>query len=439
MAVTLIGCGYVGLTTSICLAELGHQVTCIDIDERKINMLNQGEAPLYEPGIEEYIKKHLHARNIVFTNKIGENIQDSDFIFVAVGTPQNADGSADLTNIFEVIQEIVKYIVKDVVVVVKSTVPVGTNERIKEMLNERKNSNVMIQVASNPEFLREGSALQDTFQGERIIIGVNEDYVFQQLEELYAPLRIPIVKTDIRSAEMIKYASNAFLATKISFINEMANLCEKVGADIEQVAYGMGLDKRIGNTFLKAGIGYGGSCFPKDTNALMQIAGNVKYPFQLLASVIAVNHEQKRKFINKLKQFYGDIRGKQIAVLGLAFKPNTDDIREAPAISIIEELHKNGAKIIAYDPVAIRNAKAILPKEIAFAEGIGQAITNADCVCILTEWDEIKNYPLSHFQDLMKEAIIFDGRNCFTLEDIKKYNIQYHCIGRKSVISELVK
>ncbi|PEY37702.1 UDP-glucose 6-dehydrogenase [Bacillus cereus] len=439
MEIALIGCGYVGLTTSICLAELGHRVICVDIDEHKIKMLSQGKAPLYEPGIESYIQKHTRARNMLFTNKIGENIQNADFIFIAVGTPQKEDGSADLTNIFEVIQRIAKYIVKDVIVVVKSTVPVGTNERIKEILNKKKNDNIMIRVASNPEFLREGSALQDTFQGERIVIGVSEDSVFQQMEELYAPLHIPIVKTDIRSAEMIKYASNAFLATKISFINEMANLCEKVGADIEQVAYGMGLDKRIGNAFLKAGIGYGGSCFPKDTNALMQIAGNVKYPFQLLASVIAVNHEQKRKFINKLKQFYGDIKGKQIAVLGLAFKPNTDDIREAPAISIIEELHRDGAKVIAYDPVAIRNAKSILPKEITFAGGIDQAITNADCVCIFTEWDEIKNYPLSHFQDLMKEAIIFDGRNCFALEEMKKYNIQYHCIGRKSVISELVK
>ncbi|MDM5187903.1 UDP-glucose/GDP-mannose dehydrogenase family protein [Bacillus sp. DX4.1] len=439
MEIVLFGCGYVGLTTAICLAELGHQVTCIDVDAQKINMLKQGESPLYEPGIDIYIKQHTLAGNLFFANEIGTSIQGADFIFIAVGTPQRDDGSADLTNVFEVSQLIAECVVKDVIVVVKSTVPVGTNDTIKKVISEKKRSNAGIQIASNPEFLREGSALHDTFQGERIIIGASEEDVFKKMETLYKPLHIPIVKTDIKSAEMIKYASNAFLATKISFINEMANLCEKVGADIEQVAYGMGLDKRIGNAFLKAGIGYGGSCFPKDTNALMQIAGNVQYPFQLLASVIAVNHEQKRKFINKLQTLYGDIVGKRIAVLGLAFKPNTDDIREAPAISIIEELFKFGAQVIAYDPVAIQNAKKVLPNEVSFVSEIDQAITDADCVCILTEWDEIKNYPLINFQKLMKEAIIFDGRNCFTLEEIEKYEIQYHSIGRRQVIHDFVK
>ncbi|MDM5154215.1 UDP-glucose/GDP-mannose dehydrogenase family protein [Bacillus sp. DX1.1] len=439
MKIVLFGCGYVGLTTAICLAELGHQVTCIDVDKQKINMLKQGESPLYEPGIDIYIKQHTLAGNLFFANEIGTSIQGADFIFIAVGTPQRDDGSADLTNVFEVSQRIAECVVKDVIVVVKSTVPVGTNDAIKKVISEKKRSNAGIQIASNPEFLREGSALHDTFQGERIIIGASEEDVFEKMETLYKPLHIPIVKTDIKSAEMIKYASNAFLATKISFINEMANLCEKVGADIEQVAYGMGLDKRIGNAFLKAGIGYGGSCFPKDTNALMQIAGNVQYPFQLLASVIAVNHEQKRKFINKLQTLYGDIVGKRIAVLGLAFKPNTDDIREAPAISIIEELFKFGAQVIAYDPVAIQNAKKVLPNEVSFVSEIDQAITDADCVCILTEWDEIKNYPLINFQKLMKEATIFDGRNCFTLEEIEKYEIQYHSIGRRQVIYDFVK
>lgn len=429
MKIAVIGTGYVGLVTGVCLASINHLVTCIDIDEQKIEKMRKGISPIFEPGLEELMSENICQKRLSFTSNHREAFKEVQVIFIAVGTPSNQDGKANLKYIETAARDIAENIENDVVVVIKSTVPVGTNDRIKKYFR-KKVDKYSIDVVSNPEFLREGSAVQDTFNGDRIVIGSNNEQSYQIVENIFKPLNIPIYKTSTKSAEMIKYASNAFLATKISFINEIANLCEKIGANIEEVSKGMGYDNRIGNQFLNAGIGYGGSCFPKDTKALVQIAGTVEHNFKLLKSVIEVNNNQQILLVNKAREWYGNLKGKTIALLGLSFKPNTDDIREAPSIIISDLLINEGANVIAYDPVSIENAKRLINQKVNYTNSIEEALANADCAFILTEWNEIKNFDLKLFEKLLKDKLIFDGRNCYKLEEINKYDLEYHSIGR---------
>jgi UDPglucose 6-dehydrogenase len=433
--IAVIGTGYVGLVTGVCLSEIGHIVTCIDIDKRKVEKMREGISPIYEPGLDELMKKNIRAGRLYFTTSHQEGIAGADVIYIAVGTPQKDDGSANLQFVKEAAKDIAAHIDKDgVIIVTKSTVPVGTNYKIKRWIQESLKQDFQFDIVSNPEFLREGSAIYDTFHGDRIVIGAENERAASIIEEINKPFGIPIFKTDIYSAEMIKYASNAFLATKISFINEIANICEKLGANIEDVAYGMGLDKRIGLQFLKAGIGYGGSCFPKDTRALVQMAGNADHKFELLEAVINVNNKQQIKLVEKAIDRFGSLRNKKVAILGLAFKPNTDDMREAPSIVIIDRLLKEGASIVAYDPIAIENARNIIGDKILYVNSIEEALLNADIAFIVTEWEEIKNLPLDAFEKKMKQAVVFDGRNCYSLQEVNNYYIEYHSIGRPSVI-----
>ncbi|WP_242216874.1 UDP-glucose/GDP-mannose dehydrogenase family protein [Bacillus cereus group sp. BfR-BA-01380] len=440
MKIVVVGTGYVGLVTGVSLAEIGHSVTCLDINEEKINMLRQGVSPIYEPGIEELIEKNLIGGTLSFEIADRNVYKEADAIYIAVGTPELEDGSANLTYIYKVCEDVAHSITRDVTVVVKSTVPVGTNHKIKSYIEERLvEKKVNVEVVSNPEFLREGSAVYDVFHGDRIVIGADNEEAGNLIEEINKPFGIAIYRTNTCSAEMIKYASNAFLATKISFINEIANICEKVNADIEEVAMGMGLDSRVGNQFLKAGIGYGGSCFPKDTKALKKIAENVEYDFSLLSAVIELNNKQQRKLIDQAISDFGTLEGKKVGVLGLTFKPNTDDIREAASLVIVPDLIKMGARVKAYDPIALDNAKKELPDEVEYVSDVIEAIKDTDIVFILTEWEEIKSISLETFEKNMKEANVYDGRNCFSLSDVQNRNINYYSVGRKSVIKNLVR
>ncbi|MCQ6341463.1 UDP-glucose/GDP-mannose dehydrogenase family protein [Bacillus cereus] len=439
MKIAIFGTGYVGLVTGVCLSEIGHKITCIDIDKKKVEKMKDGISPIYEPGLDKLMQKNIKAGRLSFTTEYSEVLKNVDLIYIAVGTPQKDDGSANLQYIEQVALEIAGSIEKDMIIVTKSTVPVGTNDYLKDLILRHLKFDVKINMVSNPEFLREGSAIQDSFHGDRIVIGADSEEIAKIVQEVNKPFRTPIFQTTIRSAELIKYASNAFLATKISFINEISNICEKVNANVDDVAYGMGLDKRIGTQFLKAGIGYGGSCFPKDTHALVQIAGNVDYEFELLKSVIYVNNKQRSLLVQKAKKKLGNLAGKQVAILGLAFKPNTDDIREAASIVIAQELVAMGAVIKAYDPVAMNNAAQFLPSEVECMRSIDKTIQDADVTFIVTEWDEIKNYPLSKYVKLMKQANIFDGRNCYDLNEVKKFELYYSSIGRLEVTNEKIK
>ncbi|HFK1812054.1 TPA: UDP-glucose/GDP-mannose dehydrogenase family protein [Bacillus cereus] len=438
MKIAIFGTGYVGLVTGVCLSEIGHKITCIDIDKKKVEKMKDGISPIYEPGLDKLMQKNIKAGRLSFTTEYSEVLKNVDLIYIAVGTPQKEDGSANLQYIEQVALEIAGSIEKDMIIVTKSTVPVGTNDYLKDLILRHLKFDVKINMVSNPEFLREGSAIQDSFHGDRIVIGADSEEIAKIVQEVNKPFRTPIFQTTIRSAELIKYASNAFLATKISFINEISNICEKVNANVDDVAYGMGLDKRIGTQFLKAGIGYGGSCFPKDTHALVQIAGNVDYEFELLKSVIYVNNKQRSLLVQRAKKKLGNLAGKQVAILGLAFKPNTDDIREAASIVIAQELVAMGAVIKAYDPVAMNNAAQFLPSEVECMRSIDKTIQDADVTFIVTEWDEIKNYPLSKYVKLMKQANIFDGRNCYDLNEVRKFELYYSSIGRLEVTNEKI-
>ncbi|MEH7012925.1 UDP-glucose/GDP-mannose dehydrogenase family protein [Neobacillus niacini] len=433
MKITVAGAGNVGLVTAVCFAEAGHQVTCLDTQKEKIEILEKGQTPFFEPGLEPLLEKNLSNGQLCFTTNPNQAYSDADIIFIAVGTPEKRDGAVDLSYIYAAAYTIANTIKKDVIVCTKSTVPVGTNDIIKQIFLQRKPRHLKVDVVSNPEFLREGSAITDFFLGDRIVIGADNYEAASIMEQLYLPLKIPIVVTDIRSAEMIKYASNAFLATKISFINEIANLCERVGANIEEVSYGMGMDKRIGTSNLQAGIGYGGSCFPKDTKALVQLAGNVHHPFKLLESVIKVNQHQHSLLVLKVKEMFGSLKGKKAALLGLAFKPETDDIREAVSLTIIKELLEEGSIVTAFDPIAIPNAHKLIGNSIEYTTSIRQALKGADFAVIATEWDQIKHLPLDTYVAYMKEPIVFDGRNCYSLKDIQRYPITYVSIGRPTV------
>lgn len=433
MQIAVVGTGYVGLVTGVCLSDIGHNVTCVDIDESKVERMKQGISPIFEPGLEELMVKNYEAGRLNFTTKHAEAFNNAQVAYIAVGTPQREDGTADLRFIEQVAKDIAQNLQNDAVVVTKSTVPVGTNERVKSIILEYLTKDVNVEVVSNPEFLREGSAVSDTFNGDRIVIGADSEQAAAIIEEVNKPFGIPIYKTDIRSAEMIKYASNAFLATKISFINEISNLCEKLGANVSDVAKGMGMDDRIGNKFLQAGIGYGGSCFPKDTNALVQIASFVEHEFNLLKSVIQVNNEQQRLLLKKAKERFGSLEGKTVALLGLAFKPNTDDMREAASITLAHELVKEGAKVVGYDPIAMDNAKKLLPEETVYTNSAEEAVKMADVVFIVTEWDEIKSIKFEDYVNWLDTPVIFDGRNCYALEEAEKHQVEYHSIGRKSI------
>ncbi|WP_152526268.1 UDP-glucose dehydrogenase family protein [Thalassobacillus devorans] len=433
MKISIIGTGYVGLVTGACLAEIGHFVTCVDIDAQKVEMMQSGRSPIYEAGLEKLMQKNIKMGKLSFTTDSRAGLNHADVIYIAVGTPQNPDGTTDLAAVEMAAELVAQHVVKDVIVVTKSTVPVGTNAWVKERIRQHVRGGISVEVVHNPEFLREGSAVYDTFHGDRIVIGADNHESAMIIEKINEPFDIPVFITDINNAEMIKYASNAFLATKISFINEIANICEKIGADVEEVAYGMGLDKRIGPQFLQAGIGYGGSCFPKDTSALVHLAGGVEHDFELLKSVIRVNNHQQAALVEKAKQRFGSLAGKRIAVLGLAYKPNTDDMREAASLTVIERLVEESATVIAYDPQAIEKAKPLLPRRVVFAGSLREALTGADAGFILTEWEEIKYFPLSDMKNLMNNPIIFDGRNCLQLEELRKHKIEYHSIGRPSI------
>jgi UDPglucose 6-dehydrogenase len=396
-------------------------------------MLQSGKSPIYEPGLEALLQKNLGNGHLNFTMDSEQAFADCQIVYIAVGTPEKHDGTADLTYVYDISKIIARNIKRDVIICTKSTVPVGTNSCIKEFIQNCKPPNLQIEVVSNPEFLREGSAILDFFHGDRIVIGSDNPSAAAAIENIYLPLGIPIIKTDLKSAEMIKYASNAFLATKISFINEIANICEKVGANIDEVAYGIGSDKRIGQAFLHAGLGYGGSCFPKDTKALVQLAGTFEHQFELLNAVINVNTRQHSLPVLKAKEILGTLEGKKVALLGLAFKPKTDDIREAASLTIVKDLYREGADVTAYDPIAIPNAKKVLGNTIKYASDIRQALADADIAIIATEWDQIKHIPLNVYCIYMKEPIVIDGRNCYSLAEISKYPMIYRSIGRPDV------
>ena len=433
MDIVVAGTGYVGLVTGACLAEVGHKVTCVDIDEKKIDIMKEGISPIYEPGLDEILEKNYKNGNLDFTTDYKEAYKRADVVFIGVGTPERADGSANLDYVFSVCRQIAKNITKDCLVVVKSTVPIGTNDRVEEFLRENVENDVHIEVASNPEFLAQGTAVRDTLSASRIVIGVESEKARDILMNIYERFNQPIVVTNRRSAEMIKYASNDFLALKISFINEMANVCEIVGADIEDVTKGMSYDPRIGNKFLSAGIGYGGSCFPKDTKALHWLANDHGYEVKTIKATIEVNENQKYKLFRKAKEVFGSLKNKRVAILGLTFKPGTDDLREAPSLQNVRRLLDEGAKVIAYDPVGENNFKKIYPTEIIYAESIEEAIKDSDMVFIFTEWDEIKSIGIDIFIEKMKTPIIFDGRNCFQLDNIYEKEVYYYSIGRKTI------
>ncbi|MFB5193642.1 UDP-glucose dehydrogenase family protein [Neobacillus sp. KR4-4] len=431
MKIAVAGTGYVGLVTGVCLAEHRHSVTCVDIDDNKVALMKAGISPIYEPGLEELLVNNLDRLN--FTTEYKEAYQDADVIFIGVGTPEKQDGSANLSYVYGVAEQIAESIEKDCVIVVKSTVPIGTNDKIEEMIKSRLVHDVTVYVASNPEFLAQGTAVRDTLNSSRIVIGVEEPYAGEVLKEVYKDFGAPIVVTNRKSAEMIKYASNDFLALKISFINEIANLCEIIGADIEDVTLGMGYDQRIGDRFLNAGIGYGGSCFPKDTKALHWLANFHDNELKTVKAAIDVNENQKLKLIKKSRKYFDSFNGLNVAVLGLTFKPGTDDLREAPTLVNIPIMLEDGANIKAWDPVGVENFKKKYPDEITYCNTIEDTIKDADVCFIFTEWDEVRDFDLSKYSKLMKTPIILDGRNCYDLTSVKNANITYDSIGRETV------
>ena len=429
MKLAVVGTGYVGLVSGVCFAHLGHHVVCVDKQEERIARLNSGEVPIYEPGLKEMMDASAAAGRLRFTTGLQEAVHHADIVILAVGTPSLPSGEADLSFIEAAAREIGQAMNGYKIIVTKSTVPVGTNEKVAAIV--AAHSGHPFAVASVPEFLREGTAVKDTLNPDRIVIGTSEEAVAQRLAELHRPLTEHIVVTDIRSAEMIKYASNAFLATKISFINEIANICEKVGADVMRVAEGMGYDKRIGSSFLRPGIGYGGSCFPKDTQALIQIAGHVDYEFKLLKSVVEVNRDQRYNVLRKLTEYLGELRGATIAVWGLAFKPETDDVRESPAFEIIGRLLEAGAVVRAYDPVAADNfRKGLEHPNAVYCSSAAEAAAGADALCLLTEWREFADFPLDKLQALLRQPLLIDGRNAFDESEIAKTGLVYYAVGR---------
>ena len=427
--IAVIGTGYVGLVTAACLADLGNKVICVDNDYKKVENLKKGIIPIYEPGLAELISKNKKAKRISFGHSIKEATVKSEIIFICVGTPANADGGADLSAIEKVASEIARAINKYKVIVGKSTVPALTGERIKQTIGKMMERRINFDVVSNPEFLREGQAIHDTMHPDRIVIGVESKGAEEIMRKLYKPLKSQIIITNIQTAEIIKHACNSFLSTKISFINAIAHICEKLGADVEKVAQAMGSDKRIAKDFLNAGIGFGGYCFPKDLDAFIHLAEKHGYNFELLKSVRKINEEQKRFFIKKIEESLWNIKDKNIGVLGLSFKPNTDDIRNSIAVEIIKILKSAGAKIKAYDPQAIKKAKGEL-SGVGFCKNPYEVAKNSDCLVIMTEWDEFKRLDLIRIKRLLRQPIIIDGRNIFEPATMKKLGFMYKCVGR---------
>ncbi len=429
MKVAVAGTGYVGLVTGVCLAENGHDVTCVDVDENKIKMMQEGKSPIYEPGLQELMTKNIG--RLTFTTDHAKAYRDAEIIFIGVGTPEKKDGSANLSYVFAAAEEIAQNAEKECVVVIKSTVPIGTNDRVENAINEKSAGRVKIHVASNPEFLSQGTAVRDTLHASRIVIGVEDDFSREKLLSLYKGLDAPVVVTNRRSAEMIKYASNDFLALKISYINEIANLCEAIGADIKDVAKGMSYDARIGDKFLNAGIGYGGSCFPKDTKALSWLATFNDHEIKTVKAAIEVNENQKLLPVKKAARYFNDMRGITAAVLGLTFKPGTDDLREAPSLVTVPILIDDGVKIRAWDPVGVSNFRKQVPEGVEYFDTVEETLKGADVCFIFTEWPEVLNLDPSLFVSLMKNPVVIDGRNCFDAEKIASVKgMVYDSIGR---------
>ncbi|WP_101773098.1 UDP-glucose dehydrogenase family protein [Peptostreptococcus faecalis] len=432
MKIAIAGVGYVGLVTGVCLAEKGHHhIVCVDVDKDKIKMLNDGIPPIYEKDLEKMMKEAKNRGNIEYTTDYAYAYSDADAIFIAVGTPERSDGSANLDYLKKVIKQIAESAQKDILVIVKSTVPIGTNNFVEEYLKKEIKRNIRAEVASNPEFLAQGTAVRDTLEASRIVIGVESEWAEERMLDIYKSFDNPFVITNRNSAEMVKYASNDFLALKISYMNDIANLCEIVGADIEDVALGMSYDDRIGKNFLKPGIGYGGSCFPKDTKALHWLSNTNGYELKTIKAAIEVNELQKMKLVRQASNMIDSFEGLKVAVLGLTYKPGTDDLREAPSIVNIKYLLERGANVHVYDPVGMENAKVIFSDSIIYENNIDLAIADADMCFIMTEWDQIKKYDIKNYEKLMKRALVFDGRNCYDLEEIKETNIEYYSIGRQ--------
>lgn len=436
MKIAIVGTGYVGLVTGTCFAEVGMNVTCIDIDQNKIDNLHKGILPIYEPGLDEMVSRNVEKKRLHFSTNLAEAIQGAEVVFIAVGTPPDEDGSADLKYVLAVASSIGKHAQHPMVVVTKSTVPVGTAEKVRGALKEellKRKSDLEIYVASNPEFLKEGAAIEDFMKPDRIVVGVDNPKAEELIRKLYKPFLMnghPIYFMDIPSAEMTKYAANAMLATKISFMNDIANLCEIMGADVNMVRKGIGSDTRIGTKFIYPGVGYGGSCFPKDVKALIKTANENKYNMRVLTAVEEVNENQKEVLFNKVKNhFKGDLKGKKFALWGLSFKPKTDDMREAPSLVIIEKLLKEGASVIAYDPVAMHEAQRMIGDTISYSLDMYDSLNNADALLIVTEWPEFRVPDFEEIGKRLNEKTLFDGRNIFDFQDMKKLGYNYYCVG----------
>lgn len=433
MNICVVGVGYVGLVTGTCFAEFGLNVTCVDIDPDKIEMLKQGKSPIFEPGLEELMAKNSREGRLHFTTDVDKNVANALVVFIAVGTPQGDDGAADLQYVWNVAEAIGKNMDSYKVVVTKSTVPVGTGQKVAEVIRKNQKKPVEFDMVSNPEFLREGSAIEDFLRPNRVVVGAESDQAKAIMKDLYAPLYLietPFVVTNVETAEMIKYASNAFLATKISFINEMANICELVGADVQTVAKGMGLDRRIGPKFLHAGPGYGGSCFPKDTEAIAHIAKEKGYTFKIVETVMEVNRNQRMVMIEKIKSALGgDVKGKTIGCLGLTFKPNTDDMREAPSLTILPALMEMGATVRAFDPVGMEAGKSLL-NGVVMCENAYDAVKGCDGMVIMTEWNQFRNLDLDRIKQAMSGDVICDLRNVYKKDRMAQRGFDYYSVGR---------
>ena len=437
MKIAIVGTGYVGLVTGTCFAEMGTEVFCVDVNTEKIENLKQGIIPIYEPGLEDMVHRNQQAGRLHFTTDLTECLDDVEVLFSAVGTPPDEDGSADLKYVLEVARTVGRHIKKHILVVTKSTVPVGTAKKVRQAIQDeldKRGAQIEFDVASNPEFLKEGAAISDFMSPDRVVVGVESDRAEELMTRLYRPFLLNnfrVIFMDVPSAEMTKYAANAMLATRISFMNDVANLCEIVGADINMVRKGIGSDNRIGNRFLYAGIGYGGSCFPKDVKALINTAKLNNYPMRILQAVEDVNDEQKSLLFRKLeKHFNGDLKGKRIAIWGLAFKPETDDMREAPSLVLIEKLLAAGCEVYAYDPVAVEESKRRIGESVHYAKDIYDAVVDADALMLVTEWKEFRMPSWSAIKKLMATPLVLDGRNIYDIKEMEENGFVYHCIGR---------
>lgn len=435
MKIAVVGTGYVGLVTGTCLAETGNQVACVDINAEKVKMMKEGKLPIYEPGLETLFHRNINENRLTFTSNLAEAIADAKIIFLALPTPPGGDGSADLSYVLGAAKDIAKLVKEYKVIVTKSTVPVGTADKVKAVM--QANTDIECAVVSNPEFLREGVAVDDFMKPDRVVVGTMDERARKLMAELYGPYvrqGNPVIFMDERSSELTKYAANSFLATKISFMNEVANLCERVGADVDMVRRGIGADERIGKRFLFSGIGYGGSCFPKDVQALGKSAEENNYDFKILNAVMDVNTIQKKILVEKMRAYYKDgLKGKKFALWGLAFKPDTDDIREAPALYIIDELINEGATIVAFDPEGMPNVKKLLGDKIEYAANRYDALDGADALLIVTEWPVFRTPDFDFMKEKLKANVIFDGRNLYDLERMKDYGFYYNSIGRRVV------